>query len=75
MPALRIPFGQLCAEARRERVDLGARGFYATPGVDFNRETGQGTPFFPETEQPLRLRLIDSKRFASGVLYLRYAAA
>ena len=36
---------------------------------------GQGTPFFPETEQPLRLRLIDSKRFASGVLYLRYAAA
>jgi xanthine dehydrogenase large subunit len=27
-------------------VDLGARGFYATPGVDFNRETGRGTPFF-----------------------------
>ncbi len=23
-------------------VDLGARGFYATPGVDFNRETGPG---------------------------------
>ena len=23
----------------------GSRGFYATPGVDFNRETGQGTPF------------------------------
>ena len=40
----------LCAEARRERVDLGARGFYATPGVDFNRETGQGTPFFYYTQ-------------------------
>jgi xanthine dehydrogenase large subunit len=26
-------------------VSLGERGFYATPGVDFNRETGQGTPF------------------------------
>ena len=49
-PDVRIPFGQLCAEARRERVDLGARGFYATPGVDFNRETGQGTPFFYFTQ-------------------------
>jgi xanthine dehydrogenase large subunit len=49
-PTHRIAFGQLCAEARRERVDLGARGFYATPGVDFNRETGQGTPFFYFTQ-------------------------
>jgi xanthine dehydrogenase large subunit len=47
---LRIPFGELCAEARRARVDLGARGFYATPGVDFNRETGRGTPFFYFTQ-------------------------
>jgi xanthine dehydrogenase large subunit len=47
---LRIPFAQLCAEARRARVDLGARGFYATPGVDFNRETGRGTPFFYFTQ-------------------------
>jgi xanthine dehydrogenase large subunit len=49
-PANRIAFGQLCAEARRARVDLGSRGFYATPGVDFNRETGQGTPFFYFTQ-------------------------
>jgi xanthine dehydrogenase large subunit len=49
-PDVQIPFGQLCAEARRARVDLGARGFYATPGVDFNRETGQGTPFFYYTQ-------------------------
>jgi xanthine dehydrogenase large subunit len=49
-PDARIPFGQLCNEARRERVDLGARGFFATPGVDFNRETGQGTPFFYYTQ-------------------------
>jgi xanthine dehydrogenase large subunit len=47
---VRIPFGQLCADARRARVDLGARGFYATPGVDFNRETGRGTPFFYFTQ-------------------------
>jgi xanthine dehydrogenase large subunit len=49
-PARQLPFAQLCAEARRERIDLGARGFYSTPGVDFNRETGQGTPFFYYTQ-------------------------
>jgi xanthine dehydrogenase large subunit len=49
-PDSRIAFAQLCADARRDRVDLGARGFYATPGVDFNRETGQGTPFFYYTQ-------------------------
>jgi xanthine dehydrogenase large subunit len=32
--------------AYEARVDLGARGFYATPGVDFNRETGRGNPFY-----------------------------
>jgi xanthine dehydrogenase large subunit len=49
-PDLRIAFGPLCAEARRHRVDLGARGFFATPGIDFNRETGRGTPFFYFTQ-------------------------
>lgn len=47
---VRIPFSQLCNDARRERVDLGARGFFATPGIDFNRETGRGTPFFYFTQ-------------------------
>ncbi|MEM7681281.1 MAG: xanthine dehydrogenase molybdopterin binding subunit [Planctomycetota bacterium] len=45
-PERRLPFGALCDAARRARVDLGARGYYATPGVDFNRETGRGNPFF-----------------------------
>jgi xanthine dehydrogenase large subunit len=49
-PDVRIAFGPLCDEARRERVDLGARGFFATPGVDFNRDTGRGTPFFYYTQ-------------------------
>ena len=40
-PRVRITFAQLCNDARRERVDLGARGFFATPGIDFNRETGR----------------------------------
>ena len=49
-PQVKVPFGQLCDDARRERVDLGSRGFFATPGVDFNRETGRGTPFFYYTQ-------------------------
>ena len=49
-PDQRCDFGELCAAARRERVDLGAHGFYATPGVDYNRETGRGTPFLYYTQ-------------------------
>ncbi len=49
-PTQRIPFPQLCRDARLERVDLGARGFYATPGVDYNRETGRGNPFLYYTQ-------------------------
>lgn len=49
-PAQRISFGELCLAARRDRIDLGARGFYATPGVDYNRETGRGNPFLYYTQ-------------------------
>jgi len=45
-PERRIPFGEFVAAARRERVNMGARGFFATPGIDFDRETGRGNPFF-----------------------------
>jgi xanthine dehydrogenase large subunit len=44
-PEERIPFKQLICAAYIERINLGERGFYATPGVDFNRETGKGHPF------------------------------
>jgi xanthine dehydrogenase large subunit len=44
-PSRRIAFPKLVQDAYEKRVDLGARGFFATPGVDFNRETGRGTPF------------------------------
>ena len=42
----RIAFAELTKQAHVERIDLGARGFYATPGVNFDRETGKGTPFY-----------------------------
>ena len=44
-PSKRIGFKALICAAYLERVNLGERGFYATPGVDFNRETGKGHPF------------------------------
>jgi xanthine dehydrogenase large subunit len=45
VPSKRITFKALCCQAYEDRVNLGERGFYATPGVDFNRETGKGQPF------------------------------
>ncbi|MBC7782818.1 MAG: molybdopterin-dependent oxidoreductase, partial [Burkholderiales bacterium] len=43
--AKRIAFANVVCEAHERRVSLGERGFYATPGVEFDRETGRGTPF------------------------------
>lgn len=45
-PHRRIAWKELIPKAYFERVNLGERGFYATPGIDFNRETGKGQPFF-----------------------------
>ncbi len=34
-----------------------------------------GTPFFPALDAPIRLRLVETRRFGSGVTLLRYARA
>jgi xanthine dehydrogenase large subunit len=44
-PNVQLSFAELVGIAYEQRIDLGERGFYATPGVDFNRETGKGNPF------------------------------
>ena len=44
-PGRSIGFKDVCCAAYERRVSLGERGFYATPGVDFNRDTGRGSPF------------------------------
>jgi len=36
---------------------------------------GAGTPFFPALESPIRLRMTETRKFESGVIYLGYAAA
>ncbi|MEE2717182.1 MAG: xanthine dehydrogenase molybdopterin binding subunit [SAR324 cluster bacterium] len=45
-PEASIAFAELVKLAYLERISLGERGFYRTPGVDFNRDTGKGHPFF-----------------------------
>jgi len=42
----RIAFAELVQQAYLARVQLWADGFYATPGLHWNRETLQGKPFF-----------------------------
>jgi len=49
-PEHRMTFAQVVVAAFHERISLGERGFYATPGVDYNRETGKGNPFFYYTQ-------------------------
>jgi dihydrofolate reductase len=34
---------------------------------------GGGTPFLPRLDRPIDLRLVDTRRFASGAVYLGYA--
>ncbi|MDA4846073.1 xanthine dehydrogenase molybdopterin binding subunit [Hoeflea poritis] len=41
-----IPFHELIRQAYTHRVQLSAAGFYKTPKIHWNRETGQGRPFF-----------------------------
>ena len=35
---------------------------------------GSGIPFFPDLERPAHLRLLETRTFSSGVVYLRYGA-
>jgi xanthine dehydrogenase large subunit len=49
-PERRLAFGEACGAARRDRVDLGARAFYATPIAGFDAAAGRGEPFFYFTQ-------------------------
>jgi xanthine dehydrogenase large subunit len=42
----RIPFPDLVDQAYMKRIHLSAAGFYKTPGIHWNRDTGQGNPFY-----------------------------
>jgi xanthine dehydrogenase molybdopterin binding subunit len=40
-----ITFQELISNAYIQRISLSATGFYKTPGISFDKETGQGKPF------------------------------
>src|SRR5579872_60747 len=40
-----VPFSAVCSAAYLQRIPLFAQGYYRTPGIHFNYETGQGHPF------------------------------
>jgi xanthine dehydrogenase large subunit len=42
----RLSFEEVVKQAHMNRIPLGAHGFYKTPGLYFDREKGQGEPFF-----------------------------
>ena len=42
----RITFAELIQQAYFARVSLSSSGFYKTPKIHYNRETGHGRPFF-----------------------------
>ncbi|WP_027961191.1 xanthine dehydrogenase molybdopterin binding subunit [Halomonas halodenitrificans] len=42
----RIPWGELVQAAYFGRVSLSEKGFYATPLIHYDRETGRGRPFY-----------------------------
>jgi xanthine dehydrogenase large subunit len=46
----RVSFAELIRFAYLERVDLGARGFFATPGLSWDWLTGTGSPFLYFTQ-------------------------
>jgi xanthine dehydrogenase large subunit len=39
-------FKALALQCWLQRIGLSATGFYATPGIEYNPDTGRGTPFF-----------------------------
>lgn len=41
-----LPFAELVQKAYFERIQLSANGFYRTPKIEYNRDTGKGRPFF-----------------------------
>lgn len=44
-PEVTLEFSEVVMHAYHQQVSLGEHGHYRTPGIQFDRETGRGTPF------------------------------
>lgn len=45
-PKLRVSFDEVVNQAYSERISLSATGYYRTPNIYWNPETGKGRPFY-----------------------------
>ncbi len=45
-PEISMTFKELITKAYNKQVSLSATGFYKTPGIYFDRESGKGNPFY-----------------------------
>jgi xanthine dehydrogenase molybdopterin binding subunit/xanthine dehydrogenase small subunit len=44
-PQANVTFAEVVRQAYMERISLSATGYYATPGIDWDRAAGRGKPF------------------------------
>ena len=44
-PEVKTPFAEVVRQAYMQRVSLSTTGYYATPGIDWDRAAGRGKPF------------------------------
>ncbi len=65
-----IPFATLVRMCYLERVSLGERGFYATKHLDWDADTGAGTPFLYFT-QGVAVSEVEIDRFTGHMRVLR----
>jgi xanthine dehydrogenase large subunit len=68
--AQRVPWHALVKMAYIERVSLGERGFYATKGIDWDADTGCGSPFLYFT-QGAAVSEVEIDRFTGAMRILR----
>jgi len=70
------PGGELSVGGAHLAASLIARGLVDEYRLLVNPVViGSGIPFFPEVHGDIKLRLLETRTFSSGVVYLRYEAA
>lgn len=65
-----VPFADLVKRCHLERVSLGEKGFYATEHLDWNADTGCGTPFLYFTKG-CAVSEVEIDRFTGAMRVLR----
>jgi xanthine dehydrogenase large subunit len=65
-----LPWPELVKKCYLERVSLGERGFYSTKGIDWDADSGMGSPFLYFT-QGVAVSEVEIDRFTGAMRILR----